>query len=317
MDAARPDAGGAQALFETVITAMLSFVVITFGSLLVAVQIASGQLTPRIIATTLLRDGIVKYVVGLFSFTLFFAVSALNQMGKDVHQLAVFVTACLGIACFAAFFYLIDYAARLLRPVSILARVGDAGIAVIDSVYPDASIVAPPNEPEDQSLGVPDRIVIHERTSGIILAVNVRLLVAAAAQARGVIALAPQVAKNDPLFKLHDGAALIDSRALTESVVFGSERTLDQDPTFAFRIVVEIALTGTLIVCADIPNPAKLLIDGQLIKVELQTGEPQERVLVPQAALIADQQGIYIFVTLPRQSRSIAFRIASEGKPPT
>src|SRR4029453_17124491 len=101
MDAARPDAGGAQALFETVITAMLSFVVITFGSLLVAVQIASGQLTPRIIATTLLRDGIVKIVAGLFSFSLFFAVSALNQMGKDVHQLAVFVTACLGIACFA------------------------------------------------------------------------------------------------------------------------------------------------------------------------------------------------------------------------
>ena len=35
-----------------VITMALSFVVFTFGSLLVAIQVASGQLTPRIIATT-------------------------------------------------------------------------------------------------------------------------------------------------------------------------------------------------------------------------------------------------------------------------
>jgi uncharacterized membrane protein len=47
---------GAQSLYQTVITLSLSFLVFTFGSLLVAIQIAGGQLTPRIIATTLLRD---------------------------------------------------------------------------------------------------------------------------------------------------------------------------------------------------------------------------------------------------------------------
>src|SRR5215471_8089 len=83
--------GGTQALFQTIITAMVSFLVFTFGSLLVAVQIAGGQLTPRIIATTLLRDRTVKHVVGLFLLTLFFAVSALDRMGKDVNQFIVFV----------------------------------------------------------------------------------------------------------------------------------------------------------------------------------------------------------------------------------
>ena len=61
---------GARALYETVITLTLSFMVFTFGSLLVAIQVASGQLTPRIIATTLLRDNVVRYSVGLFVFTL-------------------------------------------------------------------------------------------------------------------------------------------------------------------------------------------------------------------------------------------------------
>src|SRR5262245_37145801 len=67
---------GAQSLYESVITLALSFMVFTFGSLLVAIQIAGGQLTPRIIATTLLRDNVVRYSVGLFAFTLIFAIIA-------------------------------------------------------------------------------------------------------------------------------------------------------------------------------------------------------------------------------------------------
>ena len=47
---------GARSLLETIVTINLSFIVFTFGSLLVAIQVAGGQYTPRIIATTLLRD---------------------------------------------------------------------------------------------------------------------------------------------------------------------------------------------------------------------------------------------------------------------
>ena len=102
--------------------ATLSFVVFTFGSLLVAIQVASAQMTPRIIATTLLRNNVVKYTVGIFIFTLMFALSAQNKMVKDVHQLVMLLATLLGILYFAAFFYLIDYASRLLRPISILAK---------------------------------------------------------------------------------------------------------------------------------------------------------------------------------------------------
>ena len=47
---------GTQAALETIITLTLTFIVFTFGSMLVAIQVASGQLAPRIIATTLLRS---------------------------------------------------------------------------------------------------------------------------------------------------------------------------------------------------------------------------------------------------------------------
>jgi uncharacterized membrane protein len=86
------------------LTATLSFIVFTFGSLLVAIQVASAQMTPRIIATTLLRDNVVKYTVGLFIFSLLFALSAQNRMTDQVNELVLFTAACLGVFCFAAFF---------------------------------------------------------------------------------------------------------------------------------------------------------------------------------------------------------------------
>ena len=54
---------GARVVANAVITLTLSFVVFTFGSLLVAIQVASGQYTPRIIATTLLRDNVIRYMI--------------------------------------------------------------------------------------------------------------------------------------------------------------------------------------------------------------------------------------------------------------
>src|SRR3954452_10800292 len=127
---------GGKAMCSAVITFALSFIVFTFGSLLVAIQVASGQYTPRIIATTLLRDNVIRYTVGLFVFTLLFAIKALNRIEGTVPQLVVFLAGALGLCCLTAFLFLIDYAARMLRPVSLVKRVGDAESKVLESVYP-------------------------------------------------------------------------------------------------------------------------------------------------------------------------------------
>ena len=99
---------GAQAMFNAVITLALSFIVFTFGSLLVAIQVASGQYTPRIIATTLLRDNLIRWTAGLFVFTLLFAIKAADRMETTVHQLIAFVVGLLGLICIVAFLFLID-----------------------------------------------------------------------------------------------------------------------------------------------------------------------------------------------------------------
>jgi uncharacterized membrane protein len=255
---------GAEALLQATVTAALSFLVFTFGSLLVALQIASGQMTPRIIATTLLRINVVRYTVGLFIFTFLFAIGVQNRMETEVHQLPLLVAALLSLLCFAAFLYLIDYASRLLRPISILTRVGNDGLDVIASVYPDLSSGSGIPKSQRQRLGPPDQVIYHRGNSGIVLAANINAMRAAAEKTDGVIELVPQVgdfvAVDEPLFNLYGRAQEVDEDVLRTAIAFGSERTLEQDPTFSFRIVIDIALKALSPAIND-PTTAVLAID--------------------------------------------------------
>jgi uncharacterized membrane protein len=258
-------AKGAESLFQTVVTLSLSFLVFTFGSLLVAIQIASGQLTPRIIATTLLRDNVVRYTVGLFVFTLIFSVMALDRLEDHVHQLVTIIVAVLGVVSMAAFLFLIDYAARLLRPVAIVARVSADGFGVIDSVYPDEAEEGIEEEPPPPELpDAPRRVVRHTGRSEIALAVDLNALMFQARRTRGFIEFVPHVgdfvANGVPLFVLYGGATAIEDGKLRAAVAFGPERTMEQDPLFAFRILVDIALKALSPAIND-PTTAVVAID--------------------------------------------------------
>jgi uncharacterized membrane protein len=254
---------GARAILDATVTMTLSFLVFTFGSLLVAIQIAGGQLTPRIIATMLLRDNVVRYTVGLFVFSIMFAISALNRLETNVHQLVVLLTGCLAVMSMASFLYLIDYAARLLRPISILTRVAEAGFAVVEQQYPQPSrasdtVTAP------VKLGPPARIVSHSGASQVLLTIELNELIATAQVADGVVELIPSigdfVGRDEPLFALYGGVAAAADDALRDRLRFGAERTMEQDPTFAFRIVVDIALKALSPAIND-PTTAVLAID--------------------------------------------------------
>jgi uncharacterized membrane protein len=255
---------GTQTALQTIITLVLSFIVFTFGSLLVAIQVASGQLTPRIIATTLLRNNVIRFAVGLFVFTLLFAIGTLARIETTVPDLVMWVAVTLGLASLMAFLFLIDYAARLLRPVSILWRVGEKGLAVIESVYPMPIRDADALPAQHGKPGAPDRIVNHRGTSAIVLAVNLEALVTEANRVDGVIEVVPRVgdfvAVGEPVFLLHGGSSAFDERKLRGLVAFGRERTIEQDSTFSFRVIVDIAIRALSRAIND-PTTAVLSID--------------------------------------------------------
>lgn len=282
------DPAAAQSLLDRLFSLNVSFLVFTFGSLLVAIQVAGGQYTPRIIATTLLRDNVIRFVSGIFVFSLLWANRTMVQIGaspEHVPQFQVFLSAGFGLLSLIAFLLLIDYAARLLRPISLVARIGEKGIDVIENVYPTVTQNAQPaTRPAARQwrllpwspakvntqvnsahkLGAPARTVYHQGDSGIVLAVNVHALIAEAVGADCVLEVAPQVgdfiAVDEPLFYIYGNAGAVDDRRLRSLIAFGTERTIEQDPLFAFRILVDIALKALSPAIND-PTTATLAID--------------------------------------------------------
>ena len=281
-------AAEAHSALDRIFTLALSCLVFTFGSMLVAIQVAGGQYTPRIIATTLLRDNVVRWIVGMFVFTLLWVHRTMVQLGNEpeVPQFQVVLGVLFGLASLVAFLVLIDYSAKLLRPVSLVGRIGEQGIAVIDSVYPEPTrqVDAPAATAKRRTLGLlswatrgpvspsapaqkrgqPDRVIRHPRGSAVVLAVNLQRLVAEAQRTETIIEFVPQVgdfvAVDEPLFYLYGNAGAVDDRRLRALVAFGTERTMEQDPMFSFRIEVDIALKALSPAIND-PTTAVLAID--------------------------------------------------------
>jgi len=54
--------------------------------------------------------------------------------------------------------------------------------------------------------------------------------------------------------------------------------------------------TDTMVLRGIVPNPKRLLVDGELVQAILQDIKPIEALAVPRAAVLADQQGDYVFV---------------------
>jgi uncharacterized membrane protein len=195
-----------------------------------------------------------------------------------------------------AFLYLIDYTARLLRPVAIVWRIGEQGIKVIESVYPNAIREPEAQTKADKRQDHQPRVVNQQGKSSIILAVNLEALVALARRTDGVVELVPRVgdfvAAEEPMFRLYGGAAKIDDHILRQKVAMGPERTIEQDSTFAFRVVVDIAIKALSKAIND-PTTAVLAID-QLHRLLRRVGNRQ---LQDDRLLDADGKPRVIFPT--------------------
>jgi uncharacterized membrane protein len=257
-------AAGPRVVVQTIINLSLTFLIFTLGSLLVAIQVAGGQLTPRIIAATILSNNALRFIVGLLIFTFLFAMGTSARLESAPAPLSAVIAGLLGFLSLAAFLFLIDYAARMLRPVSILWLVGEKGRASIRSVYRHRLEVSATPAPARAELPAPMQVVTHSGNSAIMLAINLKAIMALAQRANALVELAPMVGDfvgaDEVLFRVYGAIAPIDERQLRGTVAFGPERTIEQDAAFAFRIVVDIAIKALSAAIND-PTTAVLAID--------------------------------------------------------
>jgi uncharacterized membrane protein len=254
----------ARAVLGTMASSMFTFIVFVSSALLVAVQLASSQLTPRIIAIVF-RDPITKATLTAFVFTFTFSLAALLWITTTVPSLTARLAGYSSLVSLVVFLYLIDHVGKALRPSGALWAVASLGRDVIENVYPRRLAEPHPTAPghSNDFMGKPAGTVVSPR-DGVVLAFDVPGIVDLAQRTGCVIELVPQVgdfvAIGDPLFRIFQGGATLPADALRQSVAVGQERTLGQDPAFAFRIIVDVACKGLSPAIND-PTTAVLALD--------------------------------------------------------
>lgn len=122
--------------------------------------------------------------------------------------------------------------------------------------------------------------------------------------------------QNDPMLVDFD----ISEQTVAQSLLEDQERSLrGEDPiTYTPRLqlvngqfyplpgTIEFAnnrinpTTGTITVTAQFPNPDNLLLSGQFMRVFVQRGLKEERLLIPQSAVMEDMQGRYVYTIDPK-----------------
>ena len=256
---------GARNVVGTITASALAFIVFAFSMVLVAVQIASAQLSPRVVAAAL-RDRPLRITLGLFVFTFLYGTIVLARLVEPVAQLPVLVAIACMIASVCGLVFLIDHMARTLRPVGVLDAVTTAGLAAIERMHPERLDERAPTRGRLRfaELGAPTRVVPHAGRAGVVLALDTAGLIAAAERAACVIELVPHVGDyigaGMPLFRVFQGGSELDDETLRGSVAIGPERTVEQDPAFAFRIAVDIAEKALSAAIND-PTTAVIAID--------------------------------------------------------
>ncbi len=84
-------------------------------------------------------------------------------------------------------------------------------------------------------------------------------------------------------------------QALAVRIIFSDGTEYNQAGRINFVDVTVDRATDTILMRAVFANPSGRLIDGQLVRVAVEGDQPEQKILVPQSALIVDQQGPYVF----------------------
>jgi uncharacterized membrane protein len=235
---------GARAVLAALAGSVLTFLVFVLSSVLIVVQLAAGQQTPRVVGLVFALP-LVKVTVAAFTFTFVYTLAALARVEAVVPDLHVGVAVVLNLGCIVGFFVFVQRLSASLRPGTVMQLVAAHGRGVIAQVYPSPYDPARPEGPTRAPLPPgPVRVVPHAGRAGAVLAFSAAGLARVAREADAVVELVPQVgdfiAPGDPLVRVAGGKP-VDEAAARGCVAVGAERTLEQDPRFVFRILADVA----------------------------------------------------------------------------
>ena len=249
------DPGAALAILTAIASGMMGLTAIVFSIAFVMVQFSATAYSPRLVVW-LARSAVINHSIGLFTATFVYSLAAVAWINRDgsgvIPPISVWFAVLLLLASLSLFVLLVERVG-MLQVTRVLAFAGDEGRKVIERMYgaPFRERRGPGTTAAERSEASPAALPVvqtlaHHGAPGVVQAVDTEALIALAARAGGVVvmtvAVGDTVMDGMPILRVHGTGQAPPLDRLLDTVELGPERTFEQDPKYAIRILVDVAI---------------------------------------------------------------------------
>jgi uncharacterized membrane protein len=239
---------GAQAICSSVASGMIALTGIVFSLTFVMVQFSATAYSPRLVLW-IARDPVMSHALGVFISTFLYALHLLAWVDRSASGKVPFITFwilfALLLASMGMFIALIERVG-MLQINRMLIFTGDQGRKAIEQLYQLVESAAVAAVPTDHSELPVSQTLTHVGRPMVIQAIHINALLEQATASGAVIemvaAVGDTVIEMTPLLRVRGARQPLDEAALKSAIHLGDERTFEQDPKYAIRLVVDIAI---------------------------------------------------------------------------
>lgn len=243
-------AEGSRGLLSTIASSMVTIAGVVFSITLVALSFAANQYSPALLRN-FMSDRVNQFVLGTFVGIFAYCLVVLRTIrgadeGLFVPTAAVLVGLILGLVGIAVLIYFIHHIANAIQPSHILAAVTVETLRSIDAAFPQRGgedDVAADDQPSDAP---PWHLIPADSTGYLQTADRDRLI--EFARSHGTVLRTERqigefVIKGEPILAVRGAAPDEEEQRRVASIfTIARQRTIEQDPGFGIRQIVDLAL---------------------------------------------------------------------------
>jgi len=238
----------AMAIYSSIASGMIALTGIVFSLTFVMVQFSATAYSPRLVLW-IARDPTMSRALGIFTATFIYALAAMVGVDRygsgKVPYISAWMVVTLLLASVGMFIGLIQRIG-LLQVNRMLIFTGDQGRKVITTLYPRSKPADAATQSDDFRSLPRTQTLLHHGRPRSIQALDITALVHLAKVSGGVIEMRASVGDTvvelTPLLYLYGADRPINERKLRNAIELGAERTFEQDPKYAIRLLVDIAI---------------------------------------------------------------------------
>ncbi len=240
----------ASTILSTISGGMISFTGIVLSLAFLFLQFSSSAYSPRL-ASSFFKEPSFQNAVGIFIGTFVFSILTLYSFDFKRHAAFMdfsMITAFIWlIASMIAFLKLIQLISQL-QITSTLQDIGNKARRMIPEIYPKEYHSVRDADSQKHQIKLPpvDQIVYYRGGPCSILSIDYDMLAKLAASSGGMIEMDYGVGDTIPdqaqLLRLRGAVSPLNVGSLSSIIKFGAERTIEQDPRYAIRLIVDIAI---------------------------------------------------------------------------